>query len=86
MIPNRHSSGNKETVGEMTFRGQKLLKGCLIESAWFAARLDPAMNMCVNHSCKGMEPNKAIIKIARKLVNRIAYVLKNEKEYVSGVV
>jgi hypothetical protein len=70
----------------MTFRGQKLLKCCLIESAWFAARLDPAMNLCFNQSCKRMEPNKAIIKIARKLVNRIADVLKNEKEYVAPVV
>ncbi|KAA6310010.1 hypothetical protein EZS27_038609, partial [termite gut metagenome] len=70
LVPNRHSSGSKENVGEMTFRGQKLLKACLIESAWFAARLDPAMNLCFNQSCKRMEPNKAIIKIARKLVNR----------------
>ncbi|KAA6306502.1 hypothetical protein EZS27_041841, partial [termite gut metagenome] len=77
LVPNRHSSWSKENVGEMTFRGQKLLKACLIESAWFAARLDPAMNLCFNESCKRMKPNKAIIKIARKLVNRIVYVLKN---------
>jgi hypothetical protein len=33
-----------------------------------------------------MEPNKAIIRIARKLLNRIYYVLKNKKEYDKNVI
>ena len=35
---------------------------------------------------KRMNPQKSIIKIARRLVNRIYYVLKHEKEYVPCVV
>jgi hypothetical protein len=33
-----------------------------------------------------MDKNKAIVRIARKLLNRIAYVLKNEVPYKNGIV
>ena len=36
--------------------------------------------------CKRMRKTKAIIKIARKLLNRIRYVLKNQAEYITGVI
>lgn len=86
LVPNRHSSGGKENNGEMTFRGQDALRKSLIESSWFAARFDPALNMSYHGYIKRMEPNKAIIRIARKVLNRIYYVLKNKVEYVPGVV
>jgi transposase len=86
LIPNRHSSGGKENTGEMTFRGQNNLRMPLIESSWIAARFDPALTICYHRYVKRMEPNKAIIKIARKLLNRIYFVLKHKKEYVSCVV
>ena len=86
LIPNRHSSGGKENTGAMTFRGQNNLRIPLIESSWIAARFDPALTMCYHAYVKRMEPNKAIIKIARKLLNRMYFVLKHKKEYVSCVV
>lgn len=86
LIPNRHSTGGKENNGDMTFRGQTALRKSLIESSWFAARLDPALAMSFNGYVRRMEPNKAIIRIARKVLNRMYYVLKNKREYVSGVV
>ena len=86
LIPNRHSSGDKKNNGEMTFRGQNALRKSLIESSWFAARLDPALTMSFNNYVRRMEPNKAIIRIARKVLNRMYYVLKNKTEYVPGVV
>jgi transposase len=86
LIPNRHSTGGKENNGDMTFRGQVALRKSLIESSWFAARLDPALAMSFNGYVRRMEPNKAIIRIARKVLNRMYYVLKNKSEYVSGVV
>ena len=86
LIPNKHSTGGKENNGEMTFRGQESLRNKLIESSWFAARIDPALNMSYQGYIKRMEPNKAIIRIARKVLNRMYHVLKNEKEYISGVV
>lgn len=86
LIPNRHSTGGKENNGDMTFRNQTALRKSLIESSWFAARLDPALSMSFNSYVRRMDPNKAIIRIARKVLNRMYYVLKNRKEYVSGVV
>jgi len=39
-----------------------------------------------NEYCKRMKKSKAIIRIARKLLNRIRYVLKNKAEYVPCVI
>ena len=86
LIPNRADSGNTKRVGEMTFRGQPTLKKCLIEASWIAARFDPALSLAYNKYAQRMEPNKAIIRIARKLLNRIYFVLTNNKEYVSCIV
>ena len=86
LVPNRHSSGVKTNDGEMTFRGQKMLKILLVESSWIAARLDPALMMSYLSYVKRMEPNKAVVRIARKLLNRMYFVLKNKMEYVPGVV
>jgi transposase len=86
LIPNRHSSGEKDNSGEMTFRGQDALKKMLIESSWMAARFDPTLIMSYHSYIKRMEPNKAIIRIARKVLNRMYFVLKNKVEYVPCVV
>jgi transposase len=86
LIPDRHNSGDVKNDGEMTFRGQKILKKCIIESSWIAARKDPALSLAYHKYVARMEPNKAIVRIARKLLNRIYFVLKNKKEYVTCVV
>ena len=38
----------------------------------------PVLSLCFHNLTKRMQPNKAIIRIERKLLNRIYYVLKNE--------
>jgi transposase len=86
LVPNRHGSGGVKNDGEMTFRGQATLKKCIIESAWTAARKDPALSLAYSKYVQRMEPNKAVIRIARKLLNRIYFVLKNKKEYVTSIV
>ena len=86
LVPNRHSSGPKTNDGEMTFRGQKTLKSLLVESSWKAASSDPALMMSYLGYVKRMEPNKAVVRIARKVLNRMYFVLKNKIEYVPGVV
>ena len=86
LIPNCHSTGDKDNTGEMTYRGNKWLRELLIESAWTAARSDPALHLSYINLCKRMEANKAIIRIARKLLNRMYYVLKNKRDYKKGIV
>ena len=62
----------------MINRGNKFLKSAIIESAWVAARVDPVLHMDYIGFCNRMKKNKAIVRIACKLLNRINYVLKNE--------
>lgn len=86
LVPTSHDSGDKIKTGEMTFRGQMQLRSKLIECSWLAARIDPALHMAFLKLTGRMEPNKAIVRIARKVLNRIFYVLKYRKEYECSVV
>lgn len=86
LIPDTKASGETEHVGNITHRRNAQLRGVLLEAAWVAARKDPVLLLAFNEYCKRMRKTKAIIKIARKLLNRIRYVLKNQTEYVPGVV
>ena len=86
LIPNTNSSGEKNTTTGITNRRNPALRGILIESAWVAVRKDPAMIMAFDRLCTHMTKTKAIVHIARKLLNRIRYVLKNQQEYVPAVV
>jgi len=85
LIPDTHGSGEKEHVGGITQRHHSYLRWLLIEASWVAVRKDPVLLESFQEYCKRMRKNKAIIKIARKLLNRIRYVLKNQAEYVAGV-
>jgi len=82
LVPTCHSTSEKEQNGEITFRSNGLMREMLVESAWTISAKDPAMNLAFIKLCKRMEPNKAIIRIARKLLNRIYFVLKNKQKYV----
>jgi transposase len=86
LVPKVHSTGDKETILGLTHRGHHQLREKLIEASWVAVRLDPALTLAFGCYCKKMKKNKAIIKIAKKLLNRIRYVMKNQKEYVTAVV
>jgi transposase len=86
LIPNTDSSGEKDHKTGMTGRRNAQLRVILIESAWTAVRKDPALMMAFNELCKHMTKTKAIVRIARKLLNRIRYVLKNQQEYVPAIV
>ena len=86
LIPSTFSSGEKEIVGNITRRSNKPLRSSIVEAAWVAIRHDPALTLKYNELRSRMEANESIIRIAKKLLNRIRYVLKNEEEYVYSVV
>lgn len=81
LIPTSHSSGETVNNGELTFRSHYFLRKAFIESAWVAVRFDPALLMTYQKLIKRMEPNNAIIRIAKKLLNRVYFVLKYKKMY-----
>lgn len=86
LIPGEDSSGEQERTTGISCRRNSHLRALLIESSWIAVRKDPALLHAFNHLTKRMAKNRAIIHIARKLLNRIRYVLKNETLYEIGVV
>jgi transposase len=85
LIPDTEASGEREHIGGITQRSHPQLRWLLIEASWRAVQKDPALMMAFDQYCKRMRKTKAIVKIARKLLNRIRYVLKNRSEYVPAV-
>ena len=86
LVPDIKSSGETEYSTGITFRRNAALRGLLIESSWVAVRKDPALIMAFNKLSMRMRKTQAIVHIARKLLNRIRFVLKNRQKYVSAVV
>ncbi len=85
LIPSTHSSGEKVSSSGITSRGIKQLRNIIIEASWVAVRVDPAMMVKFEQLVKTMQKNKAIIRIARSLLNRIRRVLKTGTPYKLGV-
>jgi transposase len=75
-----------ENKMSLTVRKHRQLRSDLVESAWTARRTDPAMALYYNEQIKRKESKVVIIKIARKLLNRIRYVLVNQQPYEMGIV
>lgn len=85
LIPRTNSTGDHEKIGSITPRKNKSLRNIIIECSWMAIRADPSLALSFNDLSKRMSRNKAIIRIAKKLLNRIRFVMQNETEYVCGV-
>jgi transposase len=81
LVPSTRSSGEKEKSGDITPRGHGVLRNAIVESSWTAIRNDPSLMKSYIIYCKRMDSNKAIIKIAKKLLSRIRFVLVNKKPY-----
>ncbi len=86
LVPGEHSSGDKTIITGLSSRRNPFLRSLIIESSWIAVRKDPALIQSFENLCKRMPKSKAIIRIARKLINRIRYVLKHQQPYLSCVV
>jgi transposase len=86
LVPKMYASGDKVVTGKMIRRGRKELKIMLIEASWEAVRKDPALMAKFNELSLRMNKNKAIIRIARKLLSRVRHVLIHQVEYELGIV
>lgn len=85
LVPSMHGSGDRMTTGKLIKRGRKELKLMLVEASWIAVRTDPALTLAFTELSKRMPKNKAIIRIARKLLNRLRHVLMHKQTYQLGV-
>ena len=86
LVPMMHGSGERMYTGKLINRGRKELKTMIIEAAWESVRLDPALMSKFNELTRRMNKNKAIIRISRKLVSRMRYVLMNQEPYRLGII
>lgn len=84
LIPNTKSSGENENIGAITNRSNSKLRDVLIEASWIAIRIDPAMTLYFSDYCKRMQKNKAIIKIAKKILSRVRFVMIHQTPYVNS--
>jgi transposase len=89
LVPSISKSDTTEVIRGITNRQCKHLRYMLIEAAWIAVRRDPTMTHCFMNLTNGKfrhTRKTAIIRITKKLLNRIRAVWMSGKPYVSGVV
>jgi transposase len=86
LVPAVYSSGEKERVLGLSERHNQYLRYMLIESAWVAIRKDPALTLKYSELIRRMSKQEAIIRIAKKLLNRIRFVWKNNIPYSFSLV
>jgi len=84
--PDIYSSSDTTIIKGITHRCNLLLRDSLVESAWKAVAKDPALLMAYKEYKKRMHYNNAIIRITKKLLRRIRYVLLHQTPYVTGIV
>ena len=85
LVPGEHSTGDTEQNTGLNYRRNPVLRVMLIECAWVAQREDPALLSAFTAYSTRMPKSMAIVPIARKLVSRIRFVLKNNQPYETGV-
>lgn len=85
-VPSTDSSGDSDRSTGITPRRNPRLRSALIESAWTAIRCDPALLKSYLNYSKRMEKNKAIVRIAKKVLNRAVHVLRKNEKYEKNIV
>jgi len=86
LVPGEDSSGEQERNTGISHRRNAYLRALLIECSWIAVRKDPALLMAFDKLSQRMPKNRAIVRIAHKLLNRIRYVLRNQQPYETCIV
>lgn len=75
LVPDMRCSAESIKILGLSIRGNKRLRTALIESAWISQRYDPHLKQVYQSAISyGKKPQKAIIKVARKLLNKIRAV------------
>jgi len=81
LIPNEHSSGEKEIKTRITRRGNRLMKKIIIEASWVAIRKDKSLLSVYTKATKRMPGSKAIILVANSLLSRIRSIMRQRVLY-----
>ena len=85
LVPRLHQSGESNKTGGITYRNNSYLRPLLIEASWQAIRADPAMLNYYQDRVNKSNSKKAVIKVARKLLSKIAFVMRRNTKYERGI-
>jgi transposase len=86
LVPSVTSSDEHEIDHGLTCRHNQYLRHLLIEAAWVAVRKDPNLLHTFTQLTRRMSKKRAIVRIAKKLLNRIRFVWKHQTGYVMQAV
>jgi transposase len=86
LVPSVHSSGETDYTRGLSFRHNRFLRPLIVEAAWTAVKTDPALTFRYKELIKTMPKQKAIIRIAKKLLRRIRHVWIYQDSYVKALV
>ena len=79
LIPRTDQSDSTDPNLGLTPRKNSFLSSMLVEAAWVTVRHDPQLLACFSKLTRRMKKQDAIVRIARKLLNRVRYVWRNRK-------
>ncbi len=85
LVPSVSASGEKEQNRGITERHNGYLRYLLIEAAWKAVGKDPALTLAFSQLTRRMSKQEAILRIAKKLLNRMRCVWLKRQPYVEAV-
>lgn len=81
LIPSTDSSGEDDKVTGITPRSNRRMRVLLIEASWVAVRHDPELLSAFSKLSGRMKKQAAIVRIARKMAARAAYVWRTGTPY-----
>lgn len=85
LVPGIYQSSDNRICLGLSKRSNLYLRSLLVEAAWVAVRTDITLQTYYRkHAHK--QPNKAIIKVAHKLLSKIRAVINSGRPYQTGLV
>jgi transposase len=81
LCPSVYESGSTRHTGKITKQGPSILRWILIQNAWAAVNSSAEMRERFNALLKRCGKKKAIVAIARRLLEIVFHILKNKVTY-----
>lgn len=86
VVPDIRSSADRHYTMGITKRANKKMRNTLIESSWIAIRYDEHLKKVYHQAiAEGKPAQKAIVKVARKLLAKIRAVWLKEEKYKTHI-
>ncbi len=84
LTPSEHSSGDHTRQGHITRQGKAIVRKILVQAAWKAIGMDPALQAIYDRISQKAGGKRAIVGIARRLIGRIRSCFRTGTLYSIG--